>query len=105
MSDLDENDFVSLPALHTRPEIPVCEEDIPIQEDVDQWPHLDGVFIPHFDAEIGLLICSDVPEVLDPVEIRHNENGGSYASHWLGSERSFGTLSPWISGSKLPCQS
>lgn len=40
VSDLDESDFVSLPALYTRPEIPVCEEDIPTQEDVDQWPHL-----------------------------------------------------------------
>ena len=30
VSDLDENDFISLPALYTRPVIPVCEEDIPI---------------------------------------------------------------------------
>ena len=80
VSDLDENDFVSLPALYTRPEIPVCEEDIPTQEDVDQWPHLGGVFIPHVDTEIGLLIVSDVPETLDPVEIRHSVNGGPYAS-------------------------
>ena len=74
VSDLDENDFVSLPALYTRPEIPVCEEDIPTQEDLDQWPHLGGVFIPRVDTEIGLLIVSDVPE------IRHSVNGGPYAS-------------------------
>jgi len=80
VSGLDENDFVSLPALYTRPEIPVCEEDIPTQEDVDQWPHLGGVLIPHVDTEIGLLIVSDVPETLDPVEIRHSVNGGLYAS-------------------------
>nr|XP_058965277.1 uncharacterized protein LOC131791925 [Pocillopora verrucosa] len=58
----------------------IFEEDIPTQEDVDQWPHLDGVFIPRFDAEIGLLIGSNVPEALDPVEIRHGENSGPYAS-------------------------
>ena len=29
VSDLDENNFVSIPALYTRPEIPVCKEDIP----------------------------------------------------------------------------
>ena len=63
VSGLDENDLVSLPALYTRPEIPVCEENIPTQEDVDQWPHPD-----------------DVPETLDLVEIRHGENGGPYAS-------------------------
>ena len=56
------------------------EEDIPTQENVDQWPHLGGVFIPHVDCEIGLLIVSDVPETLDPVEIRHSVNGGLYAS-------------------------
>ena len=80
VSDLDENDFVSLPALYTRPEIPVCEEDIPTQENVDQWPRLGGAFISHVDTEIGLLIVSDVPETLDPVEIRHSENGSPYAS-------------------------
>ena len=80
VSDLEENDLVSLPALYTRPEIQVCEEDIPTQEDVDQWPHLGGVFIPHVDTEIGLLIVSDVPETLDPVEIRHSENGSPYVS-------------------------
>ena len=80
VSDREENDFVSLPALYTRPEIPVCEKDIPTQEDVDQWPHLGGVFISHVDTEIGLLIVSDVPETLDPVEIRHSVNGGPYAS-------------------------
>ena len=80
VSDLEENDFVRLPALYTRPEIQVCNEDIPTQEDVDQWPHLGGVSILHVDAEIGLLIVSDVPEALDPVEIKYSENGGPYAS-------------------------
>ena len=47
LSDLDENHFVHLPALYTRPDIPT--------QDVDQWPHLDGMFIPQVDAEIGLL--------------------------------------------------
>ena len=47
---------------------------------MDQWPHLGGIFVPHVDTEIGLLIVSDVPETLDPVEIRHSVNGGPYAS-------------------------
>ncbi|XP_068690788.1 uncharacterized protein [Montipora foliosa] len=80
VSDLDENHFVHLPTLYTRPEIPVSKEDIPTQEDEDQWPHLDGVFIPQVDAEIGLLIASDVPEALDPVEVKHIQNGGPYAT-------------------------
>ena len=52
VSDLDENDFVNLPILYTRPEIPVNVEDIPTQEDVDRLPYLHDVFIPHVDAEI-----------------------------------------------------
>ena len=80
VSDLDENDFVNLSILYTRPEIPVNVEDIPTQEDVDRWPYLHDVFIPHVDAEIGLLIASDVPEALDPVEMRHSQDGGPYAS-------------------------
>ena len=74
VSDLDENHF--LPTLYTRPEIPVSKNDIPTQEDVDQWPHLDGVFIPQVVAEIGLLIASNVPKGLDPLEVKHSQNDG-----------------------------
>ena len=79
MSDLDENHFVHLPTLYNRPEIPVSKNDIPTQ-DVDQWPHLDGVFIPLVVAEIELLIASDVPKALDPLEVKHSQNGGPYAT-------------------------
>ena len=80
VSDLDDNDFVKLHVLYSRPEIPVSKEDIPTQEDIDLWPHLNGVFIPRVDADIRLLIASDIPEALDAVEIRHSEHGGPYAS-------------------------
>ena len=78
VSDLDENHFVHLPMPYTRPEIPPSKNDIPTQEDVDQWPDLDGVFIPQVDAEIGLLIAGDVPKALDPNEVKHSQNGGPY---------------------------
>ena len=78
VSDLDENHFFHLPTLYTRPEIPVNKNDIPTQEDVDQWPNLDGVFILQVVAEIGLLI--DVPKSLDPLEVNHSQNGGPYAT-------------------------
>ena len=80
ISDLDENVFIDLPTLYTRPSIPVSREDIPTQDDVDKWPHLSGVHLPKVDAEIGLLIASDVPEVLDPLEVKHSQDGGPYAS-------------------------
>ena len=80
VSDLDENHFVHLPTLYTRPEIPVNKNDIPTQEDVDQWPHLDGVFIPQVVAEIDILIASDVPKALDPLQVKHSHSGGPYAT-------------------------
>ena len=80
VSDLDGNDFVKLHVLYSRPKIPVSKEDIPTQGDIDLWPHLNGVFIPRVDADTGLLIASDIPEALDPVEIRHSEHAGPYTS-------------------------
>ena len=80
ISDLDENVFIELPALYTRPEIPVSKEDIPTQGDIDQWPHLCGVSLTEVDAEIGLLIACDVPTIFDPLEVKHSQNGGPYAS-------------------------
>ena len=76
ISDLDENVFIELPTLYTRPSIPVSREDIPTQDDVDKWPHLSGVHLPKVDVETGLLIASDVPEVLDPLEAKHSQDGG-----------------------------
>ena len=52
VTDLDENYIVKLPILYTREEIPVSKDDIPSQEDVDRWPHLDGVYLPTVNAEI-----------------------------------------------------
>ena len=33
-----------------------------------------------FDAEIGLLVACDVPTIFDPLEVKHSQNGGPYAS-------------------------
>ncbi|XP_074624387.1 uncharacterized protein LOC141882335 [Acropora palmata] len=79
ISDVDENNFISLPVLYTRTEIPVTKDDIPTQEDADLWPHLNGVYLPNVSGEIGLLIASDVPEALDPLEVKNSEHGGPYA--------------------------
>ena len=50
VSDLDENEWISLPTLYTRPETPASSSDIPTQDDVDQWPHLQGVFFYLFST-------------------------------------------------------
>ena len=95
ISDLDENVFVKLPTLYTRPEIPVSKEDIPNQVDIDKWPHLSGVYLPDVEVEIGLLIASDVPQILDPLEVKHCQDGGPYASR---------TIVGWVVNGPLGCR-
>ena len=81
VSDLNENHFVHFPMSYTRAEIPFSKTTFQlIQENVDQWPHLDGVFIPQVVAEIGLLIASDVWKALHSLEVKHSQNGGPYAT-------------------------
>ena len=50
------------------------------QEDIDRWPHLAGITVHKIEAEVGLLIVSDVPEVMEPKEVRPSRNGGPYAT-------------------------
>ena len=80
ISDLDENNFIVLPVLYIRTEIPVKRDDIPTKEVGDLWLHLGGVYLPHVSAEIGLLIASDVIKTLDPLGVKNSEHGGPYAS-------------------------
>ena len=51
------------------------------QEDVDRWQHLKGIKLPREipNGEVTLLIGIDVPEALQPHDVRKSENGGSYA--------------------------
>ena len=77
--DLDDNVFFNLPAVFTRPNIPVTSHDAANQADVDKWPHLVGVTIPTIKANVDLLIGSDNSKVIEPEEVKRSVNGGPYA--------------------------
>ena len=62
--DLNEEHMVELPKVFSRPNLPISRENVANQLDVDRWPHPRGIEIPSVDAEVGLLIGSDVPEAL-----------------------------------------
>ena len=79
-SDLSEKNIVQLRKVYSRPNLPIPHEAIARQEDVDRWPYLKGSNIPHIDAEIGLLIGSDVPEALQPKEMRQSEHGSPFTT-------------------------
>lgn len=80
MFDLGNKNLVELPMVYSRPSLPIRPDAIGKQEDVDRWPYLKGITIPHIEAEVGLLIGSDVPQALQPREVRQSENGGPLGS-------------------------
>ena len=49
------------------------------QEDVNRWPHLNSVKVSSINSDIGLLVGSDVPQALQPLEVRESKNGGPFA--------------------------
>lgn len=48
--------------------LPVSNESIPCQEDVNRWPQLTGIFIQEIDAHVGLLKGQDAPQAFEPRE-------------------------------------
>nr|XP_058944749.1 uncharacterized protein LOC131772813 [Pocillopora verrucosa] len=81
VADLDENVVFSLPEVLSRPSMPVVKDEIPKQEDVDRWPHLQGyVYLAELNSEVDLLIGANVPEALQPREVVPASDGGPYAT-------------------------
>lgn len=76
---LDDDVGVELPAVFTQKRIPVAIENIPTQEYVDQWPYLHQVRLHHIDADIGLLIGSNVPKAMEPWMVINSQEDGPYA--------------------------
>ena len=73
VSDLSDLNVIELPMVYSRPSLPVSTNAIGTQEDVNRWPHLKGITVPNIEEEIGLLIGSDVPQILQPVEVRKSK--------------------------------
>ncbi|XP_022797621.1 uncharacterized protein LOC111335892 [Stylophora pistillata] len=82
VTDLEEENLVELPCMFTRTKLPVSLKNGAHQEEIDRWPHLSRVRIPKIDSNVRRLIGSDVPEVLEPKEVRRS-NGGPYASRTM----------------------
>ena len=81
VADDDENFLVGLPMVFSTSQLPVSEECIPKQEDVARWPYLINVRLPKEadEQKANLLIGLDVPEALQPEEIRKGQQGGPFA--------------------------
>ena len=83
VTDLSDHNVIELPMVYSRPSLPVSTNAIGTQEDVNRWSHLKGITVPKINAEIGLLIGSNVLQLLQPVEVRESLNGGPFATRTI----------------------
>ena len=82
--NLDETNYVKLFNVFSRPHLPVSKDCMANQSNVERWSHLAGIEIPQINAEVGLLIGSDVPEALQPLEVRRSNKCGPFAARIIG---------------------
>ena len=83
VSDLQGHNVVELSNVFSRVKLPVTVDDMPVQSDVERWCYLKEIDLPCIDADIELLIGSDVPKLLEPHEVLRSEDGGPYAVRTL----------------------
>ena len=79
ISGLEKSDFIALPEIYTQKEMPVTKDNIIRKEDLSKWPYLNKVHIPVIDAEVELLIGTDAPKVLEPLEVINSKGNGPFA--------------------------
>ena len=59
--------------------MPASSGNIPRQADLQRWPHLKLFNLPEINAGIGLLIGTNVPKALEPLEDIRSVDDGAYA--------------------------
>ena len=75
---------VRLEKVWTTETLPVTEQSIPTIKDVRDWPHLKNINIVDLvDKRVTILIGSDVPEALCPLEVRTGKIGQPHAVQTL----------------------
>ncbi|KAG7457401.1 hypothetical protein JOB18_017993 [Solea senegalensis] len=79
VTGLHGTDFCDLPCVYTQKTMPVHKGNIPHQNDINQWHHLKNIHLPELDCEIELLIGSDVPKALEPLQVIRSVGDGPYA--------------------------
>ena len=69
--------------VYSKPSLPVSSDTVGTQDDVSRWPHLKGIKMESIESEVGFLIGSDAPQVLQPKEFRESKDGGPFATRTI----------------------
>ncbi len=76
---LEENTYIDLPTVLTRRHLPVKEGNIPRQKDIEKWPYLHEVCLPHIEVAVGLLIGVNAHKAMEPWKVINSISNGPYA--------------------------
>ena len=82
VSDLKGDNAIQLPKIFTKKDLSTCEN-APSPDLAHRWKHLKGIeadLPPQLpNAKIGLLIGSNCPKALEPIDVLASEDGGPFA--------------------------
>jgi len=82
VSDLKGDNTVQLPKIFTKKDLSTCEN-VPMPELAHRWKHLKGIeadLPPQLpNVKIGLLIGSNCPKALKPIDVLAGKDGGPFA--------------------------
>ncbi|XP_066933229.1 uncharacterized protein [Clytia hemisphaerica] len=72
---------IKLPKVYSRSTLPSDEADIPTPAQLQPWPYLNQIanHFPKIRGKVGLLIGSNCPKALEPMEIVHSRDNGPFA--------------------------
>lgn len=79
VSRLNTKNFIDLPKAFTQKNIPVSRKNIPSHKDIKKWPYLSEVRLPDINADVGLLIGSNVYKALKPWQVFNSRGNGPFA--------------------------
>jgi hypothetical protein len=96
ITDIHGSNPVELPRTYTREEIPVNAKQIPKANMIQRWHHLRHVamHLPkyHPDLEIGILVGSNCPAALEPLEVVPTNGIGPFATRLHHGWTVYGSL-------------
>ena len=77
--DFNENKHVVLSQCFSLKSFPILKNEIPTKLDASNRDYLNHISMPKLNANVGLLIGCNYPQVRQPLEVIPSQNGGPYA--------------------------
>ncbi|KAJ0068359.1 hypothetical protein NL108_005935 [Boleophthalmus pectinirostris] len=79
VSALETDIFYELPDVFTQNKMPVNADSVATEKDLTRWQYLSKVKVPSIKANVDLIIGSNAPKLLEPLEVILSQQDGPYA--------------------------